>query len=276
MSTYTECILPLLHRMSNLEQLSLWLSIEGNRFLTGTDLDEQILLFLPQLITFDYRISTGIRVGDSVNQQNDDIQSTFPIGQHNKFEASCSVVSYPDGSRFCYIISQPYTLNRLEFICQQNLPSGIFASVRFLMLYTNNQQSFEHQFFVKVSQSFPCLERLYIIGTEPQLFNNQTLPLIEFLYLKMLIFDENIHLDYILQFLTHTKTHLPKLDGLQINYEDLTAVTHVFTNTEILVNCARVTDLYVNEQFVRSTEFNRFFPSLYTIYTCVEPLWYSN
>jgi hypothetical protein len=141
------------------------------------------------------------------------------------------------------------------------------------MLCTNNQTAFEHEFFIKVSRSFSCLERLYIVGSEPQLYKNQILPPLEFPRLMMLIFYDNIHLDYVEQFLIDTKARLPKLTELQINYQDLSTVTNLFTDTGALVNCARVTHLYVNVQFMRTNAFNLYFPSLCIICQCVKPLW---
>ncbi len=152
----------------------------------------------------------------------------------------------------------------------------IFTSVRSLMLCTNNRLAFEHEFFIRVSRSFPCLERLYIIASEPQLCKNEIFPLLEFPRLMMLIFYDNIHLDYVEQFLIDTKARLPSLTELQINYQALLTVTNAFTDTGALVNCARVTHLYVDKQFGRTSAFNLHFPSLSTICECVKPLWYRN
>jgi hypothetical protein len=80
--------------------------------------------------------STGIRMVNSENVQNDDIQRAFPIGPFQEFQAICSILSFSDGSRFCYMMSQLYTLDRPDDIDQNSFPTGIFPRVLISNGYT--------------------------------------------------------------------------------------------------------------------------------------------
>lgn len=72
----------------------------------------------------------------------------------------------------------------------------------------------------------------------------------------------NSHIDYVDQFLNETKTRLPRLTKLKVNYELLTIVTKNFTRDTTRLNCSKVKQLIVREILVHSKDFNVYFPQL--------------
>jgi len=79
MRSYDNKILPLLRRMPFLEELSLYLRMENrNRFIDGTHLENEILVYMPQLHSFTFYISTYTHTVDLVNHlSSEDLQQTF-------------------------------------------------------------------------------------------------------------------------------------------------------------------------------------------------------
>ncbi|CAF1050214.1 unnamed protein product [Rotaria magnacalcarata] len=55
----------------------------------------------------------------------------------------------------CHIYSYPYTLTYYHNITN-NFPGGLFKYVRQVSLY--DEYPFEHDFFLRITQSFPCME----------------------------------------------------------------------------------------------------------------------
>jgi hypothetical protein len=90
---------------------------------------------------------------------------------------------------------------------------------------------------------------------------NQRYPIVEYPYLISLDL-ENVHIDYVDQFLNETKTHLPRLTKLTINYDKLTIVTENFTKDTTRFNCVKVKELITEETLVHSKDFYVYFPLL--------------
>jgi hypothetical protein len=63
-----------------------------------------------------------------------------------------------------------------------------------------------------------------------------------------------VHIDYVEQFLNETKTHLPRLTKLTVNYNHLTIVTENFTRDTTRLNCITVKELYVGEAIVEHSK----------------------
>jgi len=65
--------------MSYLKELTLYLLIENrNRFIDGTHLQNEILVYMPQLHSFTFYISTYTNTVDLVHHlSSEDIQQTF-------------------------------------------------------------------------------------------------------------------------------------------------------------------------------------------------------
>ena len=71
-----------------------------------------------------------------------------------------------------------------------------------------------------------------------------------------------VHIDYVEQFLFETKTHLPCLLHLTIQYESLVMTTNNFTNDPTHFNFAQLKTLVTDKCFVRSENFHSYFPLL--------------
>ncbi len=78
-------IVSLLRRMSYLEKLSLYLITGRNRVINGTDVQHDILDFMPQLHSFNFYICSHVdAVGLSYKLSSEDIQQTLTnIGQQH-------------------------------------------------------------------------------------------------------------------------------------------------------------------------------------------------
>ncbi|CAF3093478.1 unnamed protein product, partial [Rotaria sp. Silwood2] len=126
-------------------------------------------------------------------------------------------------------------------------PGGLYEYVRQVSLF--DEKPFEHEFFLRIQKSFPLLEILCVKNKKPQSRkqsndNQQYLSLIQFSSLSELRLDD-VHDDYIEEFLFHTKTYLAKNVNLFIEYESLERITHDFTRECTRINCAKVVKLYL-------------------------------
>ncbi|CAF2143201.1 unnamed protein product, partial [Rotaria magnacalcarata] len=66
----------------------------------------------------------------------------------------------------CHIYSYPYKLNYYDDITN-NLPGGIFKYVRKVSLF--NEHLFEHEFFLRIAQSFSMMENLTVRNEKRQI-----------------------------------------------------------------------------------------------------------
>ncbi|CAF3092415.1 unnamed protein product, partial [Rotaria sp. Silwood2] len=126
-----------------------------------------------------------------------------------------------------------------------NFPGGIFKYVRTVSFY--DERPFEHEFFVKIAQSFPFMEELTVRNQKRQinkrLRNSKNLSIIKYPYLKEL-FIINTCMDYYEQFLFDTNTCLPFDVRVYMQYELVKQVTRNFTRNRTRSNCAKIN--YVN------------------------------
>ncbi len=101
-------------------------------------------------------------------------------------------------------------------------------NVKSITLY--DEYPFEHEFFIKISQSFPIVKRLSLTNKTPQTENNleeSALTVVKFACLVVLNFDE-AHDHYVEQFLFDTKTFIPNNVLLGIEYDQLKRITHIY------------------------------------------------
>ena len=261
---YNESILPLLYRMSNLEQLSLYLQVSlDETFIDGNHLKENIINRLSRLNQFTFYICSAIF---SFNQMympsTEDIQHTFihfPVNQ---------IVSYVDylpksvvGQ--CLIYSYPSLVESFGLITN-NFPGGLFNNVRNVSLL--DDYPFEHAFFTRIQKSFPFLERLRVSNNQSQNSkqsyqsnSNQNLDMIKYSFLNVLDM-VSAHDDYIEQFLFHTKTDLQNSIVLYIKYKSLERVTHNFTRDITRRNCAKINSLCFMDEAKYSNSLQEYFP----------------
>jgi hypothetical protein len=194
----------------------------------------------------------------------EDIQRTFIDFPCNNI---ISYVDYfPDAKQSqCHIYSYPYLMEYYSVITN-NFPGGLFEYVRVISL--NDEHPFEHEFFLRIVQSFPFMEDLFLTNRKPQNRkqsyesndnNNRNLSPIQYFFLNELHI-VNVHDDYIEQFLFHTKAYLQNNVHLYINYESLQRVTHNFTRDATRINCAKISKLSLRGQAKRSNSLEEYFP----------------
>ncbi|CAF3798493.1 unnamed protein product, partial [Rotaria sordida] len=163
---YNELIMPLLHRMINLEELDLHLVVyREKRFIDGYDLKYNIINNLLRLNKFVFNIRSRLPLNDQVYlSSNEDCQLSFNDFKNNKI-ISC-IDYFPDRKEGqCHIYSYPYQAKYYEYITN-NFPDGLFKYVREVSLY--DEHPFEHEFFVKIAKSFPFMEQLTVNNEKPQ------------------------------------------------------------------------------------------------------------
>ncbi|CAF3350760.1 unnamed protein product [Rotaria sp. Silwood2] len=247
-SAYDELIVPLLHRMLNLEKLHLYLIIcYKNTFIDGNNLKRNILNQMPKLNKFTFDIRSSFHLHNQISLlSNEDIQHTFNDFQNNQI-ISCVDYFYEFGRGECHIYSYPYKREVYPRITN-NFPGGIFKYVREISLF--DERPFEHKFFFQISQSFPFMQKLILCNGKPQNDkqsrklddNNQNLSIIEYPNLSYLDLVE-AHDDYVEQFLVDTNTCLPNNLFLLIDYQTLKRVTEDLTRKTTRTNCTKLGSL---------------------------------
>ncbi|CAF1473202.1 unnamed protein product [Rotaria sordida] len=263
---YNNLILPLLRRMSYLEELTLYLHIlGGSTFISGTHLDNEILSQMPRLRTFSfYFASENAIVDPAIHISNSDIERTFTNIKHRQM--ACLIDDYSCMKLVCRVFSLPFKFDRLENITN-NIPNIVFNSVSHLKL--RDKYPFKHEFFIRVARGFPFLKSLSIDTVlapnwrshEYHRYHIDWCSIIEYPHLISLdVYSANSY--YAEHFLNETKTHLPRLTELKIRYEDLEMVTKNFTRNETRCNCAKVKRLIVKHRIGYSKDVYHYFPLL--------------
>ncbi|CAF3253229.1 unnamed protein product [Rotaria socialis] len=171
---------------------------------------------------------------------------------------------FDDKKGHCHIYSYPYKLNYYDDITN-NFPGGIFKYVRKVSLF--DEHPFEHEFFLRIAQSFPLMEKLCVCNEKRQINKqfrkskneNQDLSIIKYPYLKEL---DLIHscIDYHAQFLLDTKTCLPFDVRVSMQYELLKKVTRNFRRNTTRSNCAKMNCVYLCTKVEFSGYFDNFSP----------------
>jgi hypothetical protein len=251
--------------MSNLEQLGLHITVfVDETFIDGNNLRKNIINHLPHLNQFTFHICSITFMYNEMNlPSTDDIQRTFIDFRYREIisyvdyfperkESRCHIYSYPSPVAFYGAVTN-------------NFPGGLFEYVRVVSLYDEN--SFEHEFFLRIVQSFPFMVGLTVINRKSQHRkqsdesndDNRNLSLIQFPFLIELTIDD-VHDDYIEQFLLDTKTYLRNDVCLYIKYESLQRVTHNFTRDATRINCAKINEIHLRDRKQRSNSLQEYFP----------------
>jgi hypothetical protein len=251
--------------MSNLEELTLNIINEDRTtFVDGIQINNEILAHMPRLYKFTFYISTETKLDHLVHYlSSDDIQRTFTNIGHQ--QVGC-ILNYFISSALCHVFSLPFMFNYLECI-GNTFPSIIFGHVTELMV--QDIVPFNHEFFVRIARFFPLLKNLCVINSKSQSQisdnlnsnHNQLYSIIEYPHLISLEILVS-HIDYVEQFLDETKTHLPRVTKLIVNYDQLTIVTENFTRDATRLNCVKVKQLIIEKTLVHSKDFYVYFPLL--------------
>ncbi len=265
---YDNCVIPLLHRMSYLEKLTLYIrSCTRTTFIDGTDLHRKILIHMPRLQSFYFYISTETNTDNSVNRLSDDnIRQTFTnIGYD---QMACYVNYYCNSRAICHVFSLPFVFDHLENFCNK------FPPIKFdyvTCLTVADTIPFYHEFFIRIMHAFPLLKYLSVNNNMSPLTNlsqykTNNIPSYSIIEYPNLISLDIRYVDnyYIEQFLLDTKTYAPRLTEMEMRYEQLKTVTENFTRNTTRHHCANVKRLIFEYgmDYYYSKELLFYFPSL--------------
>ncbi|CAF1939336.1 unnamed protein product [Rotaria magnacalcarata] len=238
---YDELIVPLLQRMFNLEKLDLCLKVNRNEgFIDGNDLKKNIINHMSRLNQFTCNIRLYNHSSNQTNvPSNKDIQHSFKYFI-NKRIISCADHFQEKHYSYCHFYSHPYRLKHYDNV-SNNFPGGLFKFVYEVSLH--DERPFEHDFFLQIAHSFPCMKELTLINKKPQKNksknNNQDLLIIQYPHLTTLNLLE-AHDDYVELFLLDTKLYLPNNVRLCARYESLRLLTDNFERDETRINSAKM------------------------------------
>ncbi len=259
---YDDEIIPLLHRMINLEELTLFLSVMriDSTYIDGIQLHDQILIYMPQLNKFTFNINTAVvNMNARIDlSSHEDVQRSFIRKGYGQVGSYVYTASAETEGR-SHVYSLPY-----QFECfihlNNSFQRGMFDKVLYLVM-TDDTRSFEHEFFNIISQDFPLLKRLGIDNDQAQK-NKQHSSILNIFPHLILLNLFRAHTDYAEEFLYDKNTYMPRLLNLSIEYKSLVTVTNNFNNDAARLNCAKLTRLDLDEPFVRPENFNQYFPLL--------------
>ena len=226
--------------MLNLEKVDLYLVIPcKNRFLNGNDLKENLLNHLMKLNQLSFNIRSIIRLSNEMNiLSNEDIQSTFNDFFNNRILCSVDYFSEMKQGQ-CHIYSYPYQWKEYHQITN-HFRDIISKYVRQISLF--DEQSFEHEFFLQISKSFPLMKKLTLINEKAQKKKNHHLSITEYPHLSYLNLTD-AHDDYLEEFFLQTNTSLPDHLHLSVDYQRLKRVTQHFTSNTTRNNCQKLRSL---------------------------------
>ena len=260
-------VLPLLRRMTNLEELSLYLYISDElTFISAAHLDNEILLQMPRLQQFTFCFITEYVIArdTDIRTLNSNVQQSFI---NMKYAQVASMVNHLGSHKvICHIFSLPFKFHFLQRV-GKNIPNIVFHSVTHLELWANNE--YRYEFFLRLSRAFPFLQKLSVWNRKPPFWRREDLHLrdkdwcsiVEYPYLISLNV-KHAFPEYAEYFLNETKVHLPRLKELKITTNVLKYVTQNFTKDRTRRNCSKVNQLIVEDQLIYSKDVYNYFPSL--------------
>ncbi|CAF3283269.1 unnamed protein product [Rotaria socialis] len=264
---YDELILPFLYRMSNLETLNLSVSISVKEtFIDGHNLKNKIVNNMSRLNQFTFDIHSLMNINNyMILPSNGDIRNTFKDFQYT--QVICYMDHFLDRKESrCHAYTYPSQMSHFEFISNQ-FPGGYYPYVRIVLLY--DEHPFEHEFFLRIAQSFPFIEKLVLCNQKPQqhkqsyklLTDNDHLSIVEYSHLVELDI-EWAHDDYVEEFLCDRKAFFRKNIRLLVVGEALLRVTKNFTRKDTRMNCTKVENLVPWNEWKSLKSFQEYFPSL--------------
>ncbi|CAF1170067.1 unnamed protein product [Adineta steineri] len=267
---FDDYIIPLLHRMINLEELILFLTVirTDSTLIDGIELYDQVLVHMSQLNKFIFSIYTGVFIENNeiVIPSNQAIQDSFigkeygQVGSYVHFEPrkpTNRIIDFEKAKAVVksHIYSLPYQFESFLHL-NNSFQGGMFVTVRCLTM--TDSFPFEREFFKTISDSFPFIKNLKISNLEPLKKKQHPATVISFPHLNLLNL-VNAHDDYAEQFLVDTNTHLPCLLDLCILYESLEIVTNNFTNDATRLYCSKLKGLHIDKPYVRRKHFDEYF-----------------
>jgi hypothetical protein len=152
-------------------------------------------------------------------------------------------------------------------IITNNFPGGLFKSVQEVSLF--DERPFQHEFFLRIAESFPFMKKLTLINFKPQKHeqhhksknDNKDCSIIEYHHLTHLdLMDVNVN--YVEEFLDNTKTSFKNHILLNVRSRPLRKGTHNFTKDCMRVNCAKLSGLHICGQFKIPEHLKAYFPNV--------------
>jgi hypothetical protein len=107
-----------------------------------------------------------------------------------------------------------------------HFPGEFYPYVRVVSLY--DEYPFEHQFFIRIKQSFPFMKKLTLINRHVQ---------------------------------NHKQSYKSMNDNLLgVDFKSLEKVTHHFTKDDTRINCAKINEIYLFGNVKHSKSLHNYFP----------------
>ncbi|CAF3451313.1 unnamed protein product, partial [Rotaria sp. Silwood2] len=142
---------------------------------------------------------------------------------------------------------------------------GLFKYVHEISLF--DEHHFEHEFFIRIAQSFPFLKVLSINNWTSQKHkssrtlnnDNKHFTIIKYPHLiKLYLYCVNVN--YVEQFLDHRKTAISNNMSLFIEYRHLRKATYNFTRDDMRVNCSKLSEIHIMGPYKISERLKGYFP----------------
>jgi hypothetical protein len=261
---YDNKFVSLFRRMLYLEKLTLYLCVANQGiFMDPVNLINEFSICMPRLDSFKFYLSTENDRNDLVRyMSNNDIKQNYlNIGYR---EVSNIITSAGDQATY-QIFTLPFEFDEPLSI-GHIFPNIVFKYVTELSAY--DWVPFEHEFFLRIAKAFPLLKTFHVSNiilpwnnTNKSTDNIQSYEIVEYPHLTSLDISGS-DTSQTEQFLNETKTHLPCLAKLIVQYEDLRITTKDFTRNATRRNCANVKQLFTREQIVGSKDYYIYFPLL--------------
>jgi len=137
---------------------------------------------------------------------------------------------------YCHIYSYPYTSQFYHNITN-GCPGGLFKCV--LTISFREEHPFEHEFFLRINQSFPLIKKLSLHNYSAHENNHVQWLVIKYHHLVEIDFI-NIHEDYVDEFLNNTKASLADNVHLRVCYDSLEKQTNTFKRYAKRMNCSKI------------------------------------
>ncbi|CAF1230576.1 unnamed protein product [Rotaria magnacalcarata] len=257
---YSECIVPLLQRLSNVERLTLLFAINITttrlgHFVTELDLEKDIVSYMPHLCQFNFHIRSILENASPV-EIGTFRQSVMTCQQ----AVICTVDYFNNNYGQCQLYSLPFIGNRLDFISNR-FPlfdmNNMFSMVTMLLLF-DDVKPFENLFFARIACALPNLKTLEVFNKlEQQEKGMIATSYPDFSRLSALILLD-IHMDYAEQLLCRSR--LPCLTELAIHEQVLLTIV-ARDSQQARDNCSKVENILTSNKWCDSIDAIRnFFP----------------
>ncbi|CAF0870461.1 unnamed protein product [Rotaria sordida] len=142
--TYDTQILPLFRRMSNLEELNIYIGIKNRTvFIDGIHMNNEILVHMPWLHIFSFNINMKTEIDRVVHHlSKDDIQRTFT---NNIFQQVDCIINYGYSTVMCHVFSSSFRCYYLTYIGYTFPNINYLQTLEDLMIY--DEVPFKDEFF---------------------------------------------------------------------------------------------------------------------------------